>query len=64
MSTDIHQWYRERAADTRHKDGDIEFDGDAAVSFGDDNGAYVQAWVWIDGLPPDTFDVSEGGNCD
>ena len=29
------------------KAGEIEFDSDAAVSEGDDNGAYVQAWVWV-----------------
>jgi hypothetical protein len=26
----------------------IEFDDDAIVSEGEDNGAYVQAWVWLD----------------
>lgn len=28
-------------------DGDIEFDDNAIVSEGEDNGAYVQAWVWV-----------------
>jgi hypothetical protein len=56
-----HEFYRERAFDTRHKDGDIEFDADAEVSLGDDAGAYVQAWVWIPGEPPVD---SEGGDCD
>lgn len=36
------------AHEQRARDGDIEFDQDAKVSEGDDNGAYVQAWVWID----------------
>ncbi|MFN0132851.1 MAG: hypothetical protein ACKVW3_10050 [Phycisphaerales bacterium] len=28
-------------------DGDIEIDDNAVVSHGTDNGAYVQAWVWV-----------------
>lgn len=31
-----------------HKDGECEVDDGAAVSEGNDNGAYVQAWVWVD----------------
>lgn len=35
-----------------HKDGQIEVDegglSSERVSEGDDNGAYVQAWVWVD----------------
>lgn len=38
--------YIERA-DT--KDGEIEVDSDAAVSVLEDNGAYVMAWLWVDG---------------
>ena len=26
----------------------LEIDGDAATSEGDDNGAYVAAWLWVD----------------
>lgn len=29
------------------RDNDLEIDGDAKVSIGDDDGAYVQAWVWV-----------------
>lgn len=29
------------------KDGEIEIDADAEVSFGEDDGAYVMAWVWV-----------------
>jgi hypothetical protein len=29
-------------------DGVCEISDDAEVSDGDDNGAYVQAWVWVD----------------
>lgn len=28
-------------------EGELEIDDDAVVSEGDDNGAYVQAWVWV-----------------
>lgn len=36
-------------ADEEHgRDGELEIDGDATVSEGTDNGAYVQAWVWVD----------------
>ena len=30
-----------------HRDGELEIDDDAVVSRGDDDGAYVQAWVWV-----------------
>ena len=50
------EFYRDKASATRHKDGDIEFDDDAPVARGEDDGAYVQAWVWIDGLPPEEGD--------
>jgi hypothetical protein len=29
-------------------DGQLEIDEDAVVSFGGDNGAYIQAWLWVD----------------
>ena len=29
-------------------DTDIDIDSDASISDGDDNGAYVAAWVWVD----------------
>lgn len=35
-----------RAAAT-NKDGELEVDGNAIVSFGDDPGAYVMAWQWV-----------------
>jgi hypothetical protein len=28
-------------------DGELEFDDNAQVSFGDDPGAYVQCWRWV-----------------
>jgi hypothetical protein len=38
--------YRE-AASKRHVDGELEVDDLAAISHGDDEGAYVQAWIWV-----------------
>ncbi|MGH2510640.1 MAG: hypothetical protein ACRDHZ_24975 [Ktedonobacteraceae bacterium] len=29
-------------------EGDIEVDDDAVVSISDDDGAYVQAWMWVE----------------
>lgn len=39
--------YLEYARDRLDKDGEIEFDEDAAVSLSADDGAYVMAWVWV-----------------
>lgn len=33
---------------TLAREGELEFDYDAIASEGDDNGAYLQAWVWVD----------------
>ena len=30
------------------REGTVEIDGDALVSEGDENGAYVQTWGWVD----------------
>lgn len=36
-------------ASEQHCSEDIDFDENmAAISEGDDNGAYVQAWLWVD----------------
>ena len=35
-------------ATTLAREGELEFDDDAIASEGDDNGAYLQAWVWVD----------------
>jgi hypothetical protein len=40
-------WFRTRAKELYHEEGEIEIDGDAAVSLGNDDGAYVAAWVWV-----------------
>lgn len=39
--------YREAASEMYENDGSIEIDGSANISRGDDDGAYVQAWVWV-----------------
>jgi hypothetical protein len=33
---------------TLAREGELEFDDDAIASEGDDNGTYLQAWVWVD----------------
>ena len=38
--------YRD-AAHAKQRDGELEIDGDAVVSMGEDPGAYVAAWVWV-----------------
>ncbi len=40
--------FREKAGEKYHSEGQIEIDADAVVSRGEDAGAYVQAWVWVD----------------
>lgn len=35
-------------ADEQHADEKLSIDGDAVVSEGDDNGAYVQVWAWVE----------------
>lgn len=37
----------EMAREQHHDEGTCEVDNNAEVSEGDDNGAYVQAWVWV-----------------
>lgn len=39
--------YRHAADERWAREGEIEVDESAVVSEGDDNGAYVQAWVWV-----------------
>jgi hypothetical protein len=41
------EWFRTRAKELYHEEGEIEIDGDALVSIGGDDGAYVAAWVWV-----------------
>lgn len=44
MSRMSDQWYRDQVIQT---DGELEIDDGAPVSTGDDDGAYVQCWVWV-----------------
>lgn len=41
------QRYRAAAKELHGRDGEVEIDDGAALSFGDDAGTYVQAWVWV-----------------
>jgi len=41
------EWFRARARELYHEEGEIEVDGDAPVSVGSDDGAYVAAWLWV-----------------
>ena len=40
-------WYRSQAIKRFHREGDLEIDEGAVVSQCED-GAYVQAWIWIE----------------
>jgi hypothetical protein len=39
--------YREAAQQNLARGGELEVDENAKVSMGDDDGAYVAAWVWV-----------------
>lgn len=41
------EWFRTRAKELFHDEGQIEVDSTARVSTGSDDGAYVEAWVWV-----------------
>ncbi len=41
------KWLRARAKEIYYRDGKVEVDGNARISRGDDDGAYVEAWVWV-----------------
>lgn len=47
MSSQSEQWYRDHVAYHDSQGNSIETDSNAIVSTGNDNGAYVQAWVWV-----------------
>lgn len=54
------------AIDQYHKDGEIELtDNDSAddISEGDDNGAYVRAWVWVDFEGTDLDKTTDDCDC-
>ena len=46
--TDLWTQFRDAAEAIHAKEGEIEFDKDAMlVAEGEDDGAYVMAWVWV-----------------
>ena len=47
MSAGTVKQYREAAKRFHHVEGECEIDEGAKVSKGNDEGAYVQAWVWV-----------------
>lgn len=64
-STAIADAYRE-AAQGHCRDGELEVDGDATVSFSDDGGAYVMGWIWVgdDELPEGLVAATESDDLD
>ena len=44
--------FRSAAVEQYGSDGEIEIDPSAIVSRGSDNGAYVQAWLWVEDDEP------------
>jgi hypothetical protein len=38
----------ELARNEHQQDGEVEIDDNAQLSEGNDNGCYVQAWVWVE----------------
>lgn len=57
ISERIQQRYRAAAKEAYHSQGEIEIDDNAVVSHSEE-GAYVQAWVWVsidDLIPNPTF---------
>lgn len=54
--------YRALAKEEYEVEGEIEIDDNAKISYGDDNGAYVQAWVWVE--DPEGGEVHDPDLCD
>jgi hypothetical protein len=48
-------WYRDGARELYCEDGEFEVDSNGRISRGDDQGAYVEAWVWV----PDDEDLMD-----
>jgi|688.fasta_scaffold249276_3 hypothetical protein len=51
MSAHEDAWYLAKAKQELHRCGELEFDDNAVVSTGGDNGAYVQCWAWVEDDP-------------
>ena len=59
----IAEAYRDHASEHLTDDGAVEIDDNALVSIGNDPGAYVMAWVWVDNADlPEEFRVAEEEN--
>lgn len=55
----IAEAYREYASEHLTDEGAVEIDDNALVSLGDDPGAYVMAWVWVDNADlPEKFRIA------
>ena len=50
--TEQEQKYFDRAKTVWQKEGEVEIDDNAVVSVSDDDGAYVEAWVWVSDSTP------------
>ena len=52
MNTEVEELRRvaiiDMARDQHGREGEVEIDDNAILSEGEDNGTYVQAWVWVD----------------
>ena len=56
----IAEAYRDYASEHLTEDGAVEIDDNALVSLGDDPGAYIMAWVWVDNADlPEEFRIAE-----
>jgi hypothetical protein len=40
--------FRALAIEHHQKDGELEIDDEAIVSISEDDGAYIQAWIWVE----------------
>lgn len=49
VENDMNDSWRSAAEGQHGCDGEVEIDHDAIVSISEDGGAYVQAWVYVDG---------------
>jgi hypothetical protein len=52
--------YADAAQAEYHEEGELEFDDGAVVSHGEDAGAYVMCWRWVD---DETAGVEEEAGC-
>lgn len=51
--------YRAAAQFLHHNEGTVEIDDQAPASWGNDGGAYVQAWIWISDDAVEIFENSQ-----